>query len=117
MMSSTDESSRRAVLLDANVLSRLARVQQADLLSRVFPGRCFLTPAVYNEIEAGIAAGVTYLEAILALVRRQELKVLDVEPEDREYSATLPRRLGLGEAEGIALCRSERWLKRWKGAD
>lgn len=25
--------------------------------------------------------------------------------EDRDYIASLPRRLGLGEAEGIALCR------------
>jgi predicted nucleic acid-binding protein len=25
-------------------------------------------------------------------------------PEDREYSASLPRKLGLGEAEGISLC-------------
>jgi predicted nucleic acid-binding protein len=107
----------RPVILDANALSRLAHVQQTELLPRIFPGRCFLAPAVYREIEAGVGTGVAYLEPILALVKRQELKVLDIEPEDREYSAALPRKLGLGEAEGIALCRSERWLKRWKGAD
>ncbi|MFQ5859117.1 MAG: hypothetical protein ACE5LU_26255 [Anaerolineae bacterium] len=104
-MKSSPDPGRRAVLLDANVLSRLARVQQADLLPKVFSGGCCLAPAVYHEIEAGIEAGVKYLEAVTSLVGQGNLQVLDVEDEDRDYIASLPRKLGLGEAEGIALCR------------
>ena len=104
-MKSSLESGRRAVLLDANVLSRLARVRQADVLPKVFPGRCYLAPAIYHEIEAGVEAGVAYLEEVIALVGQERLRVLGIEEEDRDYIASLPRRLGLGEAEGIALCR------------
>jgi predicted nucleic acid-binding protein len=104
-MKSSLEPGRRAVLLDANVLSRLARVHQADVLPKVFPGRCYLAPAIYHEIEAGVEAGVAYLEQVIALVGQERLRVLGIEEEDRDYIASLPRRLGLEEAEGIALCR------------
>ena len=104
-MKSSLESGHRAVLLDANVLSRLARVRQADVLPKVFPGRCYLAPAIYHEIEAGVEVGAEYLEEVIALVRQERLRVLGIEEEDRDYIASLPRRLGLGEAEGIALCR------------
>lgn len=103
-MQSSPEPGRRAVVLDANVLSRLALIRRSDILSTVFRGRCYVTPAGYHEIEAGAAVGVAYLEPILALVERKELQVLDLQPEDREYGATTPRKLGLGEVEGIALC-------------
>jgi len=101
---SSPEPGRRAVLLDANVLSRLARVHQTDVLLEAFPDRCYLAPAIYHEIEAGIEVGVKYLEEVVALVGRGALRTLDVEEVDREYIASLPRKLGLGEAEGIALC-------------
>ena len=104
-MKSSLESGHRAVLLDANVLSRLARVHQADVLPKVFPGRCYLAPAIYHEIEAGVEVGAEYLEEVIALVGQERLRVLGIDEEDRDYIASLPRRLGLGEAEGIALCR------------
>jgi predicted nucleic acid-binding protein len=104
-MKSSPKPGRRAVLLDANVLSRLARVHQTDVLPKVFPGGCYLAPAVYYEIEAGVEAGVAYLEAVIALVGQEGLRVLGIEEEDRDYITSLPRKLGLGEAEGIALCR------------
>jgi hypothetical protein len=53
-------------LLDANVLSRLALTRRSDILSTAFPGRCYVAPAVYREIEAGVAVGVSYLEPIMA---------------------------------------------------
>ena len=104
-MQSSPEPGRGAVLLDANVLSRLAHIRRSDILSTTFPGRCYVTPAVYREIEAGVAVGVSYLEPILVLVECKKLQVLDLQPEDREYVAATPRKLGLGETEGIALCR------------
>lgn len=104
-MKSSPDPGGRAVVLDANVLSRLARVDQAPLLPRVFSGGCYLAPAIYHEIEAGIEVGVKYLEAVASLVEQGRLQILDVEDEDRDYIASLPRKLGLGEAEGVALCR------------
>ena len=53
-MKSSPEPGRRAVLLDANVLSRLARVHQTDVLPEVFPGGCYLAPAIYHEVEASL---------------------------------------------------------------
>jgi len=103
-MQSSPESGRGAVLLDANVLSRLAHIRRSDILPTIFPGRCYVAPAVYREIAAGLAVGVSYLEPIMALVERKELQVLDLQPEDREYGVSTPRKLGLGETEGIALC-------------
>jgi len=104
-MRSSPEPSHRAVLLDANVLSRLARVHRADVLAKVFPSRCYLAPAICHEIEAGIEGGVAYLKAVITLVEQERLQILGIEEEDRDYIASLPRQLGLGEAEGIALCR------------
>ena len=42
---------------------------------------------------------------MIALVGRGRLRILSIEEEDRDYIASLPRKLGLGEAEGITLCR------------
>ncbi len=103
-MKSSPEPSRRAILLDANALSRLARVGRIELIPQVFPGRCYLSPAIYREIEAGMEAGVVYLEPVIVQVRQRGLRVLAVEEADRTYMASLPGRLALGEAEGIALC-------------
>lgn len=75
-MQSSPEPGQRAVILDANALSRLARVHQADVLPKIFPGGCYLAPAIYHEIEAGVEAGVTYLEEVMALVERGELRTL-----------------------------------------
>jgi predicted nucleic acid-binding protein len=104
-MQSSPEPGGGVVLFDANVLSRLARIGRSDIVSTTFPGRCYVAPAVYREIEAGVAVGVSRLDQIMALVEHKELQVLDIQPEDREYGASLPRKLGLGETEGIALCR------------
>jgi len=104
-MQSSPEPNRGAVLFDANALSRLALIGRSDILATVFRGRCYVTPAVHHELEVGVAIGVSYLEPILTLVERKELQVLDLQPEDRQYGATAPRKLGVGEVEGIALCQ------------
>ena len=46
-----------------------------------------------------------YLEGVRTLIQRGELRVLSISEEDRRYMDSLPRKLGEGEAEGIALCR------------
>jgi len=38
-------------------------------------------------------------------MKQEQLQILSITGEDREYIASLPRKLGLGEAERIALCR------------
>ena len=76
-MKSSPEPGRRAVLLDANVLSRLSRVHQADVLPKVFSGGCYLAPAIYHEIEAGVEVGVSYLEAVIALTEQGGLQHSD----------------------------------------
>jgi predicted nucleic acid-binding protein len=93
------------VLLDANVLSRLAQIGRANLLPQVLPGRCTIAPAINQEIVAGIDGGIAYLEAVAIMVEQGEVRVLDLEQVDREFVASVPRKLAHGEAEGIALCR------------
>ena len=58
-MQSSPEPGRGTVLLDANVLSRLAHIRRSDILSTIFPGRYYVAPAIYREIEAGVAVGVS----------------------------------------------------------
>ena len=103
-MKFSPEPGRRAIVLDANVLSRLARIGRLDVIPRAFSGPCYLTSAIANEIEAGLEAGVMYLEVVRTLIQRGELGVLSALEEDRRYMDSLPRKLGQGEAEGIALC-------------
>jgi predicted nucleic acid-binding protein len=69
-MKSSPEPGRRAIVLDANVLSRLARIGQLDIISQAFSGRCYLTSAIASEIEAGLEAGVMYLEGVRTLIQR-----------------------------------------------
>lgn len=95
----------RQVLLDANVLSRLAQIGRVNLLPQILPGRCTIAPAINDEIIAGIEGGIAYLGAVAALVEQGEVRLLDLEQADEEFVASVPRKLARGEAEGIALCR------------
>ena len=104
-MTSSVETSQKAVLLDANVLSRLAKIGKADLLPTTLANRCTIAPAIYDELEAGVNAGVSYLRAVTAMVQQGKIRVLDLEVEDQQFIAAVPRKLARGEAEGIAICR------------
>lgn len=104
-MTSSANAQQRTVLLDANVLSRLALIGKANLLPEVLPDRCTTAPAIEHEIEAGIDAGVAYLQPIIALIEQRMIRVLELEPGDLEFVASVPRKLARGEAEGIALCK------------
>lgn len=95
----------RQILLDANVLSRLAQIGRENLLPQIFPGRCTIAPAIYDEITAGIERGIAYLVTAATLVEQGEIRLLSLEQVDREFVASVPRKLAHGEAEGIALCR------------
>lgn len=104
-MTSSVEARPQGLILDANVLSRLARIGRIDLLSATLPNRCAISPTIYREIEAGINSGVLYLQAVIASVQRGEIRVLGLEDKDQEFITSVPRKLARGEAEGIALCK------------
>lgn len=104
-MTSSVETSQKSLLLDANVLSRLAQIGKADLLPATLPNRCTISPTIYRELEAGVNSGVPYLQLVTALVHRGEIRVLDLEDEDQQFIVSMPRKLGRGEAEGIAICK------------
>lgn len=104
-MTSSVETSQQTLLLDANVLSRLAQIGKADLLPAELPNRCTISPAIYRELEAGVNSGVPYLQLVLALVQRGDIRVLDLADEDQQFIGSVPRKLGRGEAEGIAICK------------
>lgn len=48
---------------------------------------------------------MTYLKSVMDLVEQEKLQILDIAEEDREHITSLPRKIGSGEAESIALCR------------
>lgn len=104
-MTSSASAQQRSVLLDANVLSRLALIGKANLLTVALPERCTTAPAIQHEIEAGIDLGIAYLQPIIDLVEQGTLRVVELEPGDLEFVASVPRKLARGEAEGIALCK------------
>jgi predicted nucleic acid-binding protein len=104
-MTSSAEASRKAVLLDANVLSRLAQIGKADVVPRALANRCTIAPAIYDELEAGVNAGVSYLRAVTVMVQQGHIRVLELEVGDQQFIASVPRKLARGEAEGIAICK------------
>ena len=64
----------------------------------------FIPPAVEQELQAGLARGVTYLQDVLDLIPMGQVQLLDLNESDLESMTSLPEALGAGEREAIALC-------------
>jgi predicted nucleic acid-binding protein len=93
------------ILSDTSILSSFAAAQALPLLLTASEGdTIFIPPAVEQELQAGLARGVTYLQDVLDLIPMGQVQLLDLNESDLERMTSLPQALGPGECEAIALC-------------
>jgi hypothetical protein len=68
-MTSSTSRAYKGIIVDANVLSLLAKVRHLDLLRQFAALPLYITPTIYRELETGFERGVAYLEDVLQLVQ------------------------------------------------
>jgi len=67
------------IVSDTNVLSSLAAAEALSLLFRLFPNTALvIPPAVYHELQVGLARGKTQLEKVLAEITNNQIQVLSL---------------------------------------
>jgi predicted nucleic acid-binding protein len=93
------------ILSDTSILSSFAAARGLPLLLAVLEeDTIFIPPAVEQELRAGLSRGVTYLQDVLDQIPTRQVQLLDLDESDLQCMTTLPKALGAGEREAIALC-------------
>ncbi len=94
------------VFVDTDVLSIFAKIQRLSLLFTVFnEDHLNISTAVENELQTGIAKGFDFAKDIIALHSQGQIVTYHPIAIDRQFTATLPRTLGSGERESMAICK------------
>jgi predicted nucleic acid-binding protein len=94
------------IVADTNILSTFGRVGALDLL-RLLCGidRLHVTPATFNELRRAVEVGCDFLIPTLeAIETASGLDLVELRRDEILASKDLPRSLGAGEAESIAVC-------------
>jgi predicted nucleic acid-binding protein len=94
------------IVADTNILSTFARVGASDLLRQLCQSdRLHVTPATFNELRRAVEVGCEFLGPTLEAIRiGTELDLVELRREEVLALNDLPRSLGAGEAESIAVC-------------
>ena len=96
------------VLLDNNILSSFAKIDQLDRLNQLFEG-VVTTPAVLDELHKDDVAGFTFVERIDAIKSYKGGWLQVVSPSEREIELTdeiLDDSLSYTDAECIAVAEA-----------
>jgi predicted nucleic acid-binding protein len=95
------------ILVDTNILSTFARVEELELLFLLFPGSPLgVTPAVLGEVDQALAQGCDWLRQVPALRAGGRLVLAEPVAGERLVLPALPSPLGAGECEAIAVCQA-----------
>ncbi len=94
------------IVADTNILSTFARVTAIDFLRQLCKSdRLYVTPATFNELRRAVEVGCGFLAPTLAAIQSGiGLDLVELRREEILASKDLPRSLGAGEAESIAVC-------------
>ena len=94
------------IVVNATVLSNLARVNRLRILKELF-GEILIPMPVYEEILKGIDAGYDFLKSVDELVEREDWIVLGFFKDEHEKRIfkNLLKSVGYGEAAGIAMAK------------
>ncbi len=94
------------IVADTNILSTFARVGAIDHLRRLCESdRLHVTPATFNELRRAVEVGCGFLAPILEAIQTGSgLDLVELSREEILGAKDLPRSLGAGEAESIAVC-------------
>src|SRR5215212_6218432 len=88
------------------MLSSLAAAQALDRLQRLFARSTLcIPPSVGDELRIAVERGRIYLEVLTTVITAGEISVLELTEVEHTLATALPRKLGLGECEAIALCQ------------
>lgn len=95
------------IVVDTNLLSTFARIQRLDLLFAVAEtDALYLTPAVKKEIELGLKQNLDFLLPVSeGLANGTKFFLLQLTPDEKHLSDTLPASLNAGEKESISVCQ------------
>ncbi len=95
------------IVSDTNVLSSLAAAEALSLLFRLFPNTALvIPPAVYHELQVGLARGKTQLEKVLAEITNNQIQVLSLSILEQQQVESFPPQLNRGECEAIILAKT-----------
>lgn len=92
------------ILVDNNILSTFAKVGRLALLFQITEEVLYISPNVYNELQRGLQAGHTALQAVFDLVASGRLRVVSLTEEDQQWMAQIPFTSAKGEADSLAYC-------------
>lgn len=92
------------ILVDNNILSTFAKVGRLALLFKVTAEVLYISPNVRDELQQGLQAGHTVLQAVFDLVASGKLRVVSLTEEDQQRTAQIPFTSAKGEADSLAYC-------------
>jgi predicted nucleic acid-binding protein len=99
------------ILFDCNILSTFAKIDELDLLFRLFKGKMLATsPTVYEELITGIAKGYSSLEKVLNRIKEDIVQILSLTKEEIFLKGTLPCSFDEGERELVAVCKKRGYI-------
>jgi predicted nucleic acid-binding protein len=100
-----------SLVFDTDVLSTFGKIKRLDLLRGLFPNaKFFIPPSVYNELFKARERGYEFVDYVI------ESRILEVTPlnkEELEFLSRLReerRSLGLGELEGVSICKHREYI-------
>ena len=94
------------IFIDTDVLSIFAKIQRLLLLFTVFNAdHLNISTTVENELQTGIAKGFDFAQDIIALHSKGQIVTYYPTDIDQQFTATLPKTLGSGERESMAICK------------
>lgn len=94
------------ILADTDILSALAKIDRLPLLFTLLrTTQIHIAPGVFQELAHSLSLRRRYAEVTLALVPTGQLCVLALTEPESAFCGQLPRTLGAGERESIALAK------------
>ncbi len=100
-----------SLVFDTDIISTFGKIKRLDLLKDLFPNaRFFIPPSVYNELFKARERGYEFVDYVIesgilevAPLNKEELELLSKLREER-------RSLGLGELEGLSICKGREYI-------
>ena len=100
------------LVFDTDILSTFGKIRRLDLLRELLPNaRFFIPPSVYNELFKARERGYEFVDYIIV-----ESRLFEVTPSNEEELEFLSkliderRSLGLGELEGLSICKHRGYI-------
>ena len=99
------------LVFDTDVLSTFGKIRRLDLLKELFPNAgFFIPPSVYNELFKARERGYEFVDYV---TESGLLEVIPLNKEELELLSRLKeerRSLGLGELEGLSICKRREYI-------